>query len=107
MSKTTVTVTEPLKEHLKTIRRKRSLRSLDSTIQSVLDEKVDESFQVEQGNMEDNPAPIKVEQSTLSLLKEVHERKPYHAYEDTLREMSGATMRDHGEQPVEWKPLER
>lgn len=106
MSKTTVTVSEPLKEHLKTIRRKRNLSSLDAVIRDILSEPVDETYQVKEGNTDASPAPIKVNETTLEFLKDRHDTTAFNAYEDTLRKYAGASPRPQGEKPVEWKPLD-
>lgn len=105
MTETTLTVTEPLKEHLKEIKQKRELSSLDETIKNVLDTPVQDQFDVADGNMEENPAPIKVEDHTLAWVRQVKDQSEWDTYEDVLREKSGASERDHGEQPVEWEPL--
>ena len=106
MSETTVTVSEPLKEHLKSVRRERKLSSLDATIRSVLSDPVGEKSQVEEGNIDHNPAPIKIDTDTLEFLKDKHRQNENNAYEDTLRSYAGATSRRTGEEPVEWKPLD-
>ena len=102
---TTLTVTEPLKEHLFTIKQIRGLTSLNDTVQSILEDPIDDDFQIEQGNMDENPATVKISDITLSWLKERKKQSEFEVYEDMLRDLSGASPRSQGEEPIEWEPL--
>mgnify|MGYP006267081003 CR=1 FL=1 len=105
MTDTTVTVTEPLKDHLKDVKKARGISSLNETIQSVLDDPVQGETFVEEGNMEKNPAPIKITDYTQAWLRQAKEDSEFGVFEDLLRDRSGASPRDEGEQPIEWEPL--
>jgi predicted CopG family antitoxin len=106
MTDTTVTVTEPLKEHLKNVKSSRGETSLNDVIQSIIENPVNgQTTEVPEGDMEENPAPIKISEYTHVWLKQVKENSEHEVFEDLLRELSGASGRDHGEQPIEWEPL--
>jgi hypothetical protein len=106
MSDTNITITGPLKAHLELIRDEiRDQKSLDATIQSILDTPIPGEYDVADATTTDDPAGIKVSEETLAWLDLVKEQDGYSSTDDLLRAKSGATARDKGEEPVEWKPL--
>lgn len=104
---TTVTVTEPLKDHLKKLRDANNHSNLNDTIQHLLDHPTEETFDVSEGNMEKTPKPIKISRYTLDWLKAAKNGGDYDTYEDLLRARSGASTRHRTEDPIEWEPLEQ
>lgn len=104
---TTLTVTEPLKAHLKRIKEVNEQPNLDQAIQYVMEYPLEKGkFHVRESNTEDEPATIKIKVETLSKLQTAKEQSEHHTYEDLIRQYSGATPREpKGEEPIEWEPL--
>ena len=103
---TTTTITKPTKKHLERIKTIRELSSLNETIQSILRDPVDDEYDVADANTQDDPATVKISDNTQSWLKSLKKSEGHSSFDDLLREKSGATPRDHGEEPIEWEPLD-
>jgi|APHM01.1.fsa_nt_gi hypothetical protein len=103
---TTASLTQPLKDHLIEIRQEYNYSSLDETVVNVLINDVSLTRTIEDANTLDDKGVIKVSDETLELLKIHKDKADAKTYDDLLRERSGATSRDHGEEPIEWEPLD-
>lgn len=102
---TTVTLSDALKSELERIRDEREIKSLDETINHVLDNPVD-GHRPLHGDAARLTEPVKVTDETKERVRTTKEMGKYRDYEAVLRDKVGAAPRDTGEEPVDVRPLD-
>lgn len=106
MSRTSMTVTEPVKEHIADIRDEYGLDNFNDAVLYILFNDIAVKRNVPDANTRDDPGVIKVTDNTLDIARMRKEKNNHETYDDLMRVESGATQREKGEQPIDWEPLD-